>query len=166
MFVAPAIGIIYAKAYLGDAFGLPAAVKEKSLEIIERNVAVYARMKKRGIRILPGGDYGFPWNPIGQNARDLELFVKLFGWQPREVLKAATVGGAELLDQAHQLGRIREGFLADLLLVRDDPLQHIERLVAADNIVAVMQDGRFHKAPAAWQPVARAAQPVPLSVAV
>ena len=36
-------------------------------------------LKKRGVRILPGGDYGFAWNPIGTNARDIEHFVNLQG---------------------------------------------------------------------------------------
>ena len=34
------------------------------------------RALKRGVRMLPGGDYGFLWNPHGENARDLEYFVK------------------------------------------------------------------------------------------
>ena len=35
------------------------------------------KMNKRGIRILPGGDYGFAWMTHGTNAKDLEYFVKL-----------------------------------------------------------------------------------------
>jgi hypothetical protein len=34
--------------------------------------AVYPEIRKRGIRALPGGDYGFPNNPIGRNGRDLD----------------------------------------------------------------------------------------------
>jgi imidazolonepropionase-like amidohydrolase len=34
-------------------------------------------MRKRGIRVVVGGDYGFAANPQGTNARDLEHFVKL-----------------------------------------------------------------------------------------
>jgi imidazolonepropionase-like amidohydrolase len=149
VFVAPAIGIIYAKAYLGQAFGFTSEKVADSgfLEAIELNKNVYAQMKKRGIRVLPGGDYGFPWNPIGDNARDLELFVKLFGWNPKEVLCAATQGGAALMGMADNLGEVREGFLADLLLVRDDPVRHIEMLREPNNLLAVMQDGKFHKAP-------------------
>jgi hypothetical protein len=29
-------------------------------------------LKHRGVRILPGGDYGFAWNPIGNNSGDIE----------------------------------------------------------------------------------------------
>jgi imidazolonepropionase-like amidohydrolase len=156
IFLAPAIGIVYAKAYLGEAFGFtPEKVRESGfLEAIERNVALYARLRQRGIRILPGGDYGFPWNPIGDNARDLELFVKLFGWDPKEALKAATQWGAELMGMGDCLGLVREGFLADLLLVRDDPVTHIARLRDPGNLLAIMQNGRFHKAPAALHPEA------------
>ena len=44
-------------------------------------------MKKRGIRVVVGGDYGFAWTPQGTNARDLEHFVKLFGYSPMEALR-------------------------------------------------------------------------------
>lgn len=164
VFVAPAIGIVYAKAYLAEAFGFTREKVESLgfLDAIEKNIQVYGALKKRGIRILPGGDYGFPWNPIGENARDLELFVKLFGWHPKEVLVAATRTGAELMDMADRLGQVREGFLADLLLVRDDPVRHIEKMRDPDNILAVMQDGRFHKAPPAFRGVLgeRSGQPL------
>ena len=51
------------------------------------------KMHKRGIRILPGGDYGFAWIPHGTNAKDLEYFVKYLGFTPMEALLAATEAG-------------------------------------------------------------------------
>jgi imidazolonepropionase-like amidohydrolase len=151
LFVAPAIGILYANAYLRGPYGhTPEMVRESGvLDAIDKNISVYAEMKRRGIRVLPGGDYGFPWNPIGENARDLKLFVQWFGWRPEEVLRAATHGGAELMGMGDVLGLVREGYLADLLLVRDDPVAHIDRMVDPRNLLAVMQDGRFHKPPPA-----------------
>ena len=53
-------------------------------------------MHKRGIRILPGGDYGFAWTPHGTNAKDLEYFVKI----PRHDAD----GGAAV---GHRVGRRR-----------------------------------------------------------
>ena len=41
-------------------------------------------MHKRGIRVLPGGDYGFAWAPHGDNAMDLQYFVKYVGMTPME----------------------------------------------------------------------------------
>ena len=46
-------------------------------------------LKKRGVRVLPGGDYGFAWNPIGTNARDMEHFVELLDFTPLEAIRAA-----------------------------------------------------------------------------
>ena len=51
------------------------------------------QLRKSGPRTPPGRDYGFPNNPIGRNARDLELFVRLFGYSPAEALRAATQFG-------------------------------------------------------------------------
>jgi hypothetical protein len=47
------------------------------------------------VRTLIGGDYGFPFNPNGRNARDIQHFVDYFGYTPVEALAAAT--GGELM---------------------------------------------------------------------
>jgi imidazolonepropionase-like amidohydrolase len=100
-------------------------------------------MKKRGIRVLPGGDYGFPYNVIGRNARDLQIFVEQFGFTPADTLVAATKQGGELMDM--DVGQIRAGMLADLLLVDGDPLADITILQDKAKIPAVMKDGEFHR---------------------
>jgi imidazolonepropionase-like amidohydrolase len=100
-------------------------------------------MKRRGIRVLPGGDYGFPYNPIGRNARDLEIFVKLFGFTPTETLVAATKHGGELMGLP--VGVIREGWLADMLLVDGDPLGDITVLQDRARLSAIMKGGQFRK---------------------
>jgi imidazolonepropionase-like amidohydrolase len=147
LFVAPAIGVVYAKAYLGEEYGFTREVVERSgfLEAIEKNVLVYKQMQRRGIRVLPGGDYGFPWNPIGENARDLTLFVSLFGYTPFDTLVAATKLGAELIGLGHELGTIQEGYLADLLLIDGNPLDDISILQDQKRILCIMQGGKFHK---------------------
>ena len=48
-----------------------------------------------------------------------------------------------------ELGQIREGHLADLLLVDGDPLADIRILQDAARLLAIMKGGAFHKAPAA-----------------
>ena len=96
---------------------------------------------------MPGGDYGFAYNPIGRNARDLELFVTLFGFSPTDALVAATRFGGELMGM--QVGQIRAGYLADLLLVEADPLVDIGVLQDKSRMRAIMKGGQFHKMPAA-----------------
>src|SRR5262249_34043533 len=106
-------------------------------------------MRKRGIRVLPGGDYGFAHNPHGRNAWEYELFVEEFGFAPAEVLAAATQVGGEIMGMADELGRVREGYRADLILVDGDPMRDISVLQRRERIVAIMKDGEFHKRPAA-----------------
>ncbi len=92
-------------------------------------------------------DYGFDYNPHGRNARDLELLVDLFGFTPSEVLHAATQLGGEMMGMAGSLGLVREGYLADLILVDGDPIADVRVLQDKAKLLAIMQDGRFHKRP-------------------
>ena len=118
-------------------------------------------MHKRGICILPGGDYGFAMTPHCQNARDLEFFVKYLGMTPMEAIRSATLYGGQIMMKPDELGVIRDGYFADLLLVDGDPLANIALLQDKDRILAVMKDGTFHK-----QPDVRSARSVmPASVA-
>jgi imidazolonepropionase-like amidohydrolase len=105
-------------------------------------------MRKRGVRVLPGGDYGFAWNPHGTYARDLVLFVDVLGFTPMETLVAATRLGAEIMGRPDDLGQVKPGYLADLLLVDGDPLSDIKCLQDQGALLAIMKDGRLHKAPA------------------
>jgi imidazolonepropionase-like amidohydrolase len=78
---------------------------------------------------------------MGQNARDIEHFVKFFGYSPSEALRCATVIGAELMGLGHEAGRVKEGFLADLLLVRGDPTKDVSLLQHRDKLAMIMKDG-------------------------
>lgn len=159
VFVSPAPGIIYANVHEGAEFGIDRAVAERmgSVAALEGMAAIYPEIRKRGIRALPGGDYGFPNNPIGRNARDLELFVDVLGYSPLEVLTAATQHGGQLMGMGDELGLLAPGYLADLLVVRGNPAQDVRILQDAANLRYIIQDGRFHKQPAAATGVATAA---------
>jgi imidazolonepropionase-like amidohydrolase len=112
---------------------------------MEATKATYREMRKRGIRVVPGGDYGFAWTPQGTNARDLEHFVKLFGYSPMEALLSATKTGGELMAQGDELGQLKEGYIADLLLVRGNPLQDVSILQHQANLAMIMKDGAPYK---------------------
>ena len=105
-------------------------------------------MIKRGVRVVPGGDYGFECNPHGTNARDLEHFVNLFGCTPMQAIVAATSLAGDVMGQPGNLGRIEVGQFADLLLVDGDPLADISILQDRNNLLAIMKGGMFHKHPA------------------
>lgn len=148
VFIAPAMGIMYATSRgEGAKWGIdkdhPVAIYfARELEMCVENMKL---LRKRGLRVLPGGDYGFAWNPIGTNARDLEHFVKLLDFTPLEAIAAATKLGGELMEM--DTGLVKEGYLADLLLVNGDPAKDVTLLQEAENLSAVMKDGVFHKSP-------------------
>jgi imidazolonepropionase-like amidohydrolase len=146
VFVGPAIGIIYGTIHDGE----PWFSKEFALEIgmqrvIDDSLKVYSEFRKRGVRALIGGDYGFIQSPQGTNARDLKHFVDLLGYSPSEALVCGTQYGGQVMGMGDELGMVKEGFLADLLLVGADPLKHIEKMVDEDNLHVIMKDGELYK---------------------
>lgn len=145
LFVAPAPSLLHARVHEAQAFGIGPAEAERmgAVSGLELMANIYPKMKKRGIRVLPGGDYGFPYNPVGRNARDLGLFVDLLGFTPSEALVAATKQGGELMGM--DVGVIMPGMLADILLVNGDPLLDVSILESTANIPVVMQGGKFHR---------------------
>ena len=147
VFVAPTIGFPYTLTHEADRYGVDhdAAAQhrnERELASIIRNTKA---MHARGIRIVPGGDYGLFCNPQGTNARDLEHLVELCGFTPMAAIVAATRHGGELMGLGAELGRIAPGCLADLLLVDGDPIADIAILQDRARLVAIMKDGAFHK---------------------
>jgi imidazolonepropionase-like amidohydrolase len=149
IFVAPAVGIVHATCYRAEPWGITRAKAEArgAFASLERYVNVYRKMRKRGIRVLPGGDYGFAWTPIGMNARDFELFQTLFGYEPAEILTAATKLGGQLMLKGDELGQVRANYLADLILVDGDPLSDVTLFQDHARILMIMKDGQFHKKP-------------------
>jgi len=121
-------------------------MKASAAQRMELEARLVPELKRRGVRVLIGGDYGFPFNPHGRNARDIEHFVRYFGFTPVEALSAATLLGGELMGL--EVGQVREGYLADLLLVDGDPTADVAILQDRARLTMIMKDGQLHKAPA------------------
>jgi imidazolonepropionase-like amidohydrolase len=95
----------------------------------------------RGGVITTGDDAGFIHSLYGFGLiRELELHEEA-GFHPLEVIKHATVNGATLLGAGDKLGRVRQGYLADLLVVNGNPLDNLRVLNPYG--VEVMKDGRM-----------------------
>ena len=142
VFVAPTPGIIY--AHLNDP-DHPATEGMEVEATFENICRVAPQLHARGVRLVPGGDYGFGFNPIGKNARDLQLFVEWFGLTPAEALRCATEFGGQIMNMGDQLGLVRPGYLADLLIVDGDPTADITILQDPANLSMIMQGGKLHK---------------------
>jgi len=149
--VTPAIAARYNTTYEASDWGITTEIAEATgnKRELEAGCETMTKMHQAGIRVLPFGDYGFAWLPIGQDSRDLEHMVNFFGMKPWEALRAATAYGGEAWagTSGELLGRISKGYLADLLLVDGDPLADLSILQDKAKIIAVVKDGQFHRRP-------------------
>jgi imidazolonepropionase-like amidohydrolase len=96
---------------------------------------------KGGVRVAYGTDAGV--FPHGLNATDFPLLVSA-GMTPMQAIKSATTVAAELLDMKGKLGQISSGAFADLVAVKENPLDDITVL---SRIQFVMKDGVVYKRP-------------------
>jgi imidazolonepropionase-like amidohydrolase len=84
--------------------------------------------KNRGGRVTVGTDSGFLYKLYGFDyVRELEL-LREAGFHPLEVIRAATLKGAEALGMARDIGSVEPGKLADLVIVEENPLQNLASL--------------------------------------
>lgn len=97
------------------------------------------RAWRAGIRLGLGTDGG-PSFPVDATAREVGHYVES-GVPAPEAIRAATANGAEALGLGDVLGRVRPGYLADLIAVRASPLERPETL---REVVFVMKDGIIH----------------------
>ncbi|KAB8259712.1 hypothetical protein BDV32DRAFT_123970 [Aspergillus pseudonomiae] len=146
--VAPGLNWLVATLYEANAFGYATATAEKVGYKKELEAAIQGlrEMHRRGIVVLPGGDYGFAWTPHGTYARDLEHFTKLLGFTAHEAIIAATYGVAKLFMRSHEMGQIKAGNYADCVVVDGDPLKDITVLQDHSKLDIIMINGRVHKA--------------------
>jgi imidazolonepropionase-like amidohydrolase len=126
--------------------GLALATPEQMAPLREEFDNVGRRVpeaQKAGVRIVMGDDYGIIVLPHGRYAEELEFYVKQVGVAPLDVLRWATRNGGELMDLP--VGQVKEGFLADLLVVDGDPSADVSVLQDRSRIRAILKDGRFVK---------------------
>jgi imidazolonepropionase-like amidohydrolase len=91
-----------------------------------------------GVPIVFGGDVGVFTH--GKNYLEMELMVA-YGMQPLDVLKSATSGNAKMF-HLNQLGNLKEGYLADIIAVKGNPLKDMGTM---KNVSFVMKDGKIYK---------------------
>ena len=122
-----------------DNFFTPAQTA-KALEAGPLMLDMCRRAHEAGVRIAFGTDSGV--SAHGDNAQEFALLVRC-GLTPLQAIQAATIGAAEHLQIADQVGALRPGMAADLIAVSGDPLTDVTEL---ERVGFVMRAGRIYRA--------------------
>jgi imidazolonepropionase-like amidohydrolase len=125
--------------------------RQKQLEMFGGTDTAYALAKKAGVRTAWGTDTLFDAGAAATQGAQLAKMVRWY--TPAQALRMATADNAELLalsglrsPYSGRLGVVREGALADLLLVDGDPLARLQLLEdPAGNLAVIMKDGKVYK---------------------
>jgi imidazolonepropionase-like amidohydrolase len=122
--------------------GLSATIVRNVTQAIEQGRTVYGWARKHGVPIALGTDL---WGPDARRSQLRELDLRTELDDSCNVVRSATSVNAELLAMEGQLGTIRRGAFADLLVVDGDPLSDARVLCHPDeNLLLVMADGLIH----------------------
>ena len=118
---------------------------EEGEDILPSWVRSLKRAKKHGVKILLGTDaWADSATPYGEfNISEIKLLVDVLEMTPLEAITAATKHGAEACGIGDKVGTVEKGKLADLLVVKKDPVSDIEVLLDKDNVRYVIKDGKF-----------------------
>jgi imidazolonepropionase-like amidohydrolase len=118
---------------------MPQTVRDKAIRVGNDMAGNFAKAHKAGVNVAYGTDSGI--SPHGTNAEEAVLMVAA-GMTEMEVIVAATINAADLIDMSDSLGTIETGKFADLIAVDGSPLQNIEALLEVD---FVMKGGKVYK---------------------
>lgn len=144
IFVSPTVGLLH-QVMMGEAAGHGLSAEVGGYmgigELLENSAKTHDELRKRGIRHLIGGDYGFGWSKQGEQAKDIALFMKYYGYSAEEALICATRNGGLAMRDQGDLGTLTPGQLADLILVNGDVLRDVNILTDRNRIALVMKDG-------------------------
>jgi imidazolonepropionase-like amidohydrolase len=115
-------------------------IRERAHHLQEHHVESLRRALAAGVKIAAGTDAGGHGHP--KNAMEIECLVKA-GLTPLQALQAATGWAAECLSLERDIGTVEKGKIADLVIVRGDPLADVTILQDLEHIALVLKGGEI-----------------------
>ncbi|WP_299273783.1 amidohydrolase family protein [uncultured Psychroserpens sp.] len=117
----------------------PDIVVPKALAVGPQIQGTFGRAYKKGVNIAFGTDAGVFKH--GNSGKEFGYMVEA-GMPAMETIKSATITNAMLLGMGSELGQLKEGYIADIIAVNDDPTKNISTM---EDVVFVMKDGKIYK---------------------
>lgn len=141
-FLVPTISAGKAAAAMADIPGyLPPIVAKKAKEIGPVSQKTFKKAFEKGVPIAFGTDAGV--SPHGDNGKEFG-YMHEAGMPIIDALRSATITNASLLGMGEELGQLKNGFIADIVAVDENPLSNVNTL---ENVVFVMKEGKIYKNP-------------------
>jgi imidazolonepropionase-like amidohydrolase len=139
VFLVPTLIATRAMIDAGTAKGVPEFAVRKATEVDGERRKAFSTCVSRGVKVAMGTDAGTPFNPHGENAREVELMVEA-GMTPAQALVASTDTAAKLLGLEGEVGLVEKGFVADLLVLSGNPID--DPIAFRKGLQVVVQSGR------------------------
>src|ERR1700730_16530952 len=129
---------IYVGVYVAEGRAAAGAPIWKTM--VELEARAFNKAVKKGVKIAFGTDAGgFAWSE--NEAKEFGYMVR-YGMTPMQAIQAATINAASLLEASNDFGSVEGGRYADIIAVRENPLDDIARL---EHVEVVMKGGRVGK---------------------
>lgn len=144
VWVCPGIHYLYQMVNGGaDPWGMTRERIESSgyARELDAQIAGIKSMSAAGVQIVAGGDFGHQWTHHGTYAAEMQRYVDQCGMTPTQAIYTATRNFGPLTGIA--IGEVREGAIADLLIVDGDPTVDITILQDAARRRAVIKGGEL-----------------------
>jgi imidazolonepropionase-like amidohydrolase len=132
----------YAMRERAKEFGMSADMLAKNDLVIDGGLKSLEICKRHGIKVGYGSDL------LGQLQVDQsrEFLLRREVLSPIEIIRQATIVGAEIVRMVGKLGVLKPGAFADILVVDGDPIKKLELLTGqGEHLSVIMKAGRFHK---------------------
>ncbi|TID20924.1 hypothetical protein E6O75_ATG05689 [Venturia nashicola] len=121
---------------------LPTESATKNEQVLQAGINSLRIASEAGVTICFGTDL---LGPLGA-AQTHEFKIRSQVLPPTALLQTATINPARMLRQEERLGQIKEGFVADMLVLNQNPLEDILVLDRPEeHLLVVMKEGRVFK---------------------
>jgi len=135
----PTLSALFHIENKGVEAGIPAYAVEKTLRVKPHHLNSIRMAREAGVMVAAGTDAGTPFNEHGQNAGEM-IFLVDQGYSPVDALRAGTSVAARVLGVEKDFGTVEEGKVADLVVVKGNPLEDMKALLTS--VAVVMQGGK------------------------
>lgn len=116
------------------------SIATKNLEVLDAGLKSIQIADQAGVTMCYGTDL---LGPLQVKQTGEFVLRKQAGLSALKILQSATVNAARMLRHEDKLGRVKEGFFADLIILNASPLIDIEVLDRPEkHLLAVIKDGR------------------------